>query len=144
MSKQGFVYDEALAAAHDCSDDTLLSYADAWSSVVADENIHEVERLLCGERLQAVKDELVRRKRLAATAMPYREYLKTDHWQCIRQKALDAAEHRCQLCYSAYRLEVHHRTYHRLGSELLSDLTVLCSDCHGWFHRRLRRIEAEQ
>jgi hypothetical protein len=69
--------------------------------------------------------------------MPYAEYLKTPHWQEVRESALKAADYRCQVCYSPDRLHVHHRTYDRRGRELLSDLTVLCADCHGRFHDKL-------
>jgi len=68
-------------------------------------------------------------------SIPYDAYLKTEHWARMREKALDYAGHRCQLCYSASEpLHVHHRTYDRLGRELLSDLVVLCEDCHERFH----------
>jgi hypothetical protein len=56
------------------------------------------------------------------------------YWRDIRGKALAAADHRCQVCYSPDNLHVHHRTYARLGAELLSDLTVLCKVCHDLFH----------
>jgi hypothetical protein len=67
-------------------------------------------------------------------SMPYRDYLKTAHWQLKRQEAITSASNRCQLCNSAERLEVHHRTYERRGHELPEDLTVLCDKCHGKFH----------
>ena len=64
----------------------------------------------------------------------YQAHLKTDHWQQVRLLALEAAGHRCQVCNSPDQLDVHHRTYERLGHEDLSDLTVLCGTCHGIFH----------
>lgn len=66
----------------------------------------------------------------------YFAYLQTDHWKEMRRLALEHAEHRCQLCNSPDNLEVHHRTYERMGRERLGDLTVLCTDCHGWHHGR--------
>lgn len=66
--------------------------------------------------------------------MPYREYLKTPHWQAMRLKALSLADNRCQVCNGKERLEVHHRTYERRGNENLTDLTVLCHKCHSTFH----------
>jgi hypothetical protein len=33
-------------------------------------------------------------------------------------------------------LEVHHRTYERLGRELTTDLTVPCNACHELYHER--------
>jgi hypothetical protein len=67
----------------------------------------------------------------------YAEYLKTDEWKAQRRSALVFARNRCQVCNGRKRLEVHHRTYERLGNEDPSDLTVLCSTCHKLFHDRL-------
>jgi hypothetical protein len=72
----------------------------------------------------------------------YREvYLRSDHWRWKRRQALARAEHRCQVCYSDKNLDVHHRTYERLGEERLPDLTVLCRDCHETFHGSGRRLQ---
>lgn len=70
----------------------------------------------------------------ARTQLSYSEYLKTEWWQQRRAKALAYAEHRCQVCNSDKRPEVHHRTYERLGHERAADLVVLCRDCHQLFH----------
>lgn len=67
-------------------------------------------------------------------AMPYAEYLLTDHWQEQRQAALERANHRCQVCNATITLNVHHRTYERRGDELPEDLIVLCQGCHQLFH----------
>lgn len=64
----------------------------------------------------------------------YAEYLKTYHWQGIRLKALRRAGDKCQVCASTDRLEVHHNDYARLGGELMTDLVVLCHECHKLFH----------
>ncbi len=68
----------------------------------------------------------------------YERYLRSDDWKVKRERALDRAERRCQICYSPEGLEVHHRTYERLGQERDMDLTVLCGSCHGSFHELLR------
>ncbi len=74
-------------------------------------------------------------------AMPYKEYLQTPHWKRKREEKVRAAGRRCQLCNrSSVSLNVHHRTYERLGEELDEDLTVLCRDCHSTFHKH-RRLE---
>jgi hypothetical protein len=68
-------------------------------------------------------------------SMPYPEYLTTEHWQTMREKALERADHRCQVCNTSLgSLHVHHRTYERRGRESLRDLIVLCNDCHRTFH----------
>ena len=65
----------------------------------------------------------------------YREvYLQSDHWRRIREIALGDFEYRCAVCYSPKNLDVHHRTYERLGNERVTDLTVLCRSCHELFH----------
>ena len=74
----------------------------------------------------------------ARTQLPYSEYLKTEGWKVRRLKALDRAGHRCQVCNSAERPEVHHRTYERLGHERAADLVVLCRSCHKLFHDNSR------
>jgi hypothetical protein len=73
--------------------------------------------------------------------MPYDEYLQTPEWKDVRRFALHRAGNRCQNCNARGRLHVHHRTYERRGHEDLSDVIVLCADCHRAFHenRRLAR-----
>lgn len=69
----------------------------------------------------------------------YAQYLKTPHWATVRDRALAYAEQRCQLCYSSKDVQVHHRTYDRLGHERPADLTVLCKACHEKHHDRHTR-----
>ena len=71
--------------------------------------------------------------------MPYKEYLQTEHWKQIRQRALDHAGHSCQLCNVGHSLQVHHRTYERRGCEEPTDVTVLCAYCHAKHHDKLGR-----
>jgi hypothetical protein len=74
----------------------------------------------------------------------YKEYLKSDHWQTQRKLALRNADYRCQVCNSGNKqLDVHHRTYERLGSEIPADLIVLCNDCHTLFHKNNRLKSGE-
>jgi predicted HNH restriction endonuclease len=68
--------------------------------------------------------------------MQYSAYLKSPEWRVVRRLALGHAHYRCQVCNRRDALEVHHRTYERIGRELLSDVSVLCAECHGHFHGR--------
>lgn len=70
--------------------------------------------------------------------LPYRTYLRTDHWQRVRREALKHFANRCALCNSSKLLEVHHRTYERRGAERPADVIVLCDDCHGRHHGKLQ------
>lgn len=68
--------------------------------------------------------------------MNYRRYISSDKWRRspARLGELQAAGFRCRTCNAAAAatdpLEVHHRTYERLGYELVADLTALCRRCH--------------
>jgi hypothetical protein len=70
-------------------------------------------------------------------SMPYRDYLQTDHWKEVRAQMLKRAGHKCSLCGSRERLNVHHNNYQSLGDERWEDLAVLCRPCHGKFHDKL-------
>jgi hypothetical protein len=67
---------------------------------------------------------------MARAAEEYKIYLLSKHWQQWRLEVLAFWEHRCALCYSRENVEVHHRTYERLGNERLTDCIVLCARCH--------------
>jgi hypothetical protein len=64
----------------------------------------------------------------------YLEYLKSAGWRTTRNRALQLASYRCERCDSKRDLQVHHRTYERLGHEWDQDLEVLCDACHGDHH----------
>lgn len=68
------------------------------------------------------------------TKATYADYLKSDHWQHTRAKALRRAGYKCQLCAATEHLETHHNTYERLGGEKPTDLVVLCGECHKTHH----------
>ena len=74
--------------------------------------------------------------------MDYKEYLKTEHWQEIRELKLQSVNYKCQICNSNKELNIHHRSYENLYNEQnhLEDLTVLCKECHGLYHDRLAKI----
>jgi len=67
----------------------------------------------------------------------YDKYLRSKHWKNTRQKALDRADHQCQLCANKDAvLDVHHNNYNNVGKEENKDLIVLCRPCHRKFHSR--------
>lgn len=91
----------------------------------------EAARMMLAGRLR-VCDEC--RRAGARTTLTYARYLESDWWLHRRERALELAEHRCQVCNSPGPLEIHHRTYERLGHERDADLVVLCTNCHKLFH----------
>jgi hypothetical protein len=64
----------------------------------------------------------------------YQDYLLTPGWRRKRKGALTRAGFRCERCDGKRDLQVHHRTYERLGDERPEDLEVLCASCHEQHH----------
>jgi hypothetical protein len=63
-------------------------------------------------------------------ALRYEHYLQSEWWRWRRNLALREAGYQCARCGVNRTLQVHHRSYDRLGAELASDLEVLCRGCH--------------
>jgi 5-methylcytosine-specific restriction endonuclease McrA len=72
---------------------------------------------------------------MIAAPVNYREYLASADWQVKRADAIERAGYRCEVCGLPWGLEVHHKTYERLGNELPEDLACLCWGCHRGLHR---------
>lgn len=70
-------------------------------------------------------------------SLKYEEYLQTPHWRRTRDAALRRAGFSCSNspCRERSNLQVHHRSYDRIGCERPDDLTVLCRRCHEGHHR---------
>lgn len=63
----------------------------------------------------------------------YKQYLQSYDWRCKKINKLEQVNYKCEQCgYDGVviPLDVHHKTYERLGNERLSDLIVLCRTCH--------------
>lgn len=74
----------------------------------------------------------------------YHDYIKSEYWKSKANRMRKLADYRCQVCYSYDDvLEVHHRTYERLGRELDSDLIVLCHSCHTLFEAKSKIKQVE-
>ncbi len=76
--------------------------------------------------------------------MHYAKYIRSATWRNnpARLAELAASGGRCRTCNGAapeVQLQVHHRTYARLGAELVGDLTTLCTECHRVITDLLRR-----
>jgi 5-methylcytosine-specific restriction endonuclease McrA len=79
--------------------------------------------------------------------MEYADYITSELWQITAAEAKARAHHQCMLCPETRALEVHHRSYARLGHERPEDLVVLCWWCHRRHHGTIasnRRNVAEQ
>ena len=73
----------------------------------------------------------------------YHDYLLTRHWT---KKRIEVAIHygyECQFCHekNPIKFEIHHKTYKRLGKEIMSDLLFLCGKCHRDYHKRKTELK---
>lgn len=65
----------------------------------------------------------------------YQSYLMSDNWQRKRRERLEIDGHKCVMCGSRSRLQVHHVNYRHLGYEdPMSDLCTVCKSCHKKLH----------
>lgn len=65
----------------------------------------------------------------------YKTYLLSDEWEQKRKLVFQKKWRKCEKCKSENNLRIHHWTYIRIYKEKVSDLFVLCNDCHWEFHR---------
>lgn len=63
----------------------------------------------------------------------YQDYIASSRWKRLRDYKIDEVGGICERCgisKFSVKLDVHHKTYENFGKEKLSDLMVLCRDCH--------------
>lgn len=65
----------------------------------------------------------------------YHSYLKSSWWIARKAAIIRYRGAWCERCGSTDRLELHHRTYERLGYELPEDVELLCWNCHRREHQ---------
>lgn len=66
------------------------------------------------------------------------KYLRSDHWQDLRLRKLVSVDAKCFRCgHRDVSNDVHHLRYRRLFNVRLSDLIVLCRECHELTHEAL-------
>jgi phage terminase large subunit GpA-like protein len=68
------------------------------------------------------------------TSSEYSAYLRSPHWLRLRARYKRERPWRC-VCGARKGLQLHHKTYDRLGDERLEDLTPLCQRCHTLLHQ---------
>lgn len=87
------------------------------------------------QRFRALRIVTTPERTAMLQALPYPEFLRTPYWRIITAH-LRASRRRCNRCQATRGLNVHHRTYRNHGREHahLTDLEVLCRDCHAHEH----------
>lgn len=82
-------------------------------------------------------EELARKTKLTPKGAKnwYRDvYLRSEWWKDVREATVERDEHRCRVCNSQHKIQVHHRSYDNLWHEKPEDLITLCCRCHKLFH----------
>ncbi len=69
-------------------------------------------------------------------SVKYMDYIHSEAWHKKRKRKLKEANYICEQCGASGALQVHHKTYDRLGREWMKDLEVLCPACHAKADRR--------
>lgn len=61
----------------------------------------------------------------------YEIRINSPEWKILKFNLINQRGSKCERCETrTIYLEMHHKTYDRLGRELSSDLELLCHDCH--------------
>jgi DNA-directed RNA polymerase subunit RPC12/RpoP len=60
----------------------------------------------------------------------YEAHIRSAQWRNMRQGIIKLRGDKCEHCGYRVTLQLHHKTYERLGKELISDLELLCVPCH--------------
>lgn len=103
----------------------------------------EITVIESGRRTQEEQRRVAAMTKLAEIeerSLVYQEYINSPEWRARAAAVKERDGNWCRVCNSPHRLQVHHRTYERLGHEEDTDLLTMCDGCHGLFHenRRLR------
>lgn len=92
--------------------------------------------------MKLTPEEIERKVEEIARRCKYEGYLQSRRWFEKRRAKLFNANFTCERCgYSVDNnslvdipLDVHHKTYAHFGDEPLTDLEVLCRNCHEKHH----------
>ena len=60
----------------------------------------------------------------------YNTYIRSPEWKAKREKAFQILGRKCQRCGNIKKLEVHHLNYDNLFNESVSDVEIVCNNCH--------------
>ncbi len=72
------------------------------------------------------------------TINSYAEYLRSKHWKMVKEWFWKTkAKKHCYICGQRNNLNLHHKTYKRLGKERWIDLIYLCERCHHYCHKAI-------
>lgn len=91
-------------------------------------------------KMDAAAARVLSRRLQGTKFATYDEYLASPEWEKLKERWLKSPLSRGNLCHagkcgSTKNLVFHHVNYCRLGNENLSDLLLVCNECHKEIHR---------
>jgi DNA-binding transcriptional regulator YiaG len=83
-----------------------------------------VRGLVSGDALAGWRGTMTREERCT--------YFASRQWFLLRERVRERCSDTCEHCGASKMAQVHHKTYERMGNELLEDLLGVCEPCHLW------------
>ena len=76
-------------------------------------------------------------------ATKYQRYIHSIKWRKFKRRILLQRGQACEACgVGGIALELHHKTYDRLGCESPDDVSLLCHECHMKADELVRAVRA--
>lgn len=89
---------------------------------------------------EQIAKKILAREGVKTWSPEYLAHIQSPEWRIFRLKIFVQRGRKCERCDSKERLQLHHKTYERLGHELPRDVEILCKICHDMEHgQRLSR-----
>lgn len=92
-----------------------------------------IDRMTHQERMRRLEWDAAQAANRAARKKWYAAYIACPEWAKLRAKVLERDRFICQGC-GERAVQAHHKTYERIGYELLMDLIAVCESCHKRLH----------
>lgn len=64
----------------------------------------------------------------------YLQHLASEKWAAFRDRIIEDRGAKCERCGLRGSVQVHHKTYRRLGNEKPEDVSLYCKPCHAFIH----------
>jgi hypothetical protein len=79
-----------------------------------------------------------RKQGYTVTGIPYADYIRSAEWAEVKRRyRASKLPKKCVVCQNP-NVDLHHKTYKRLGKEWLTDLAPLCRNHHTRVHDRVK------
>ena len=90
---------------------------------------------------EVVFEDTIQDIEVYSTQPDYDSYIKSQVWLERRNKYFQTHEKRCYMCGSTQNIQLHHKTYERVGREPDDDLEPLCAECHKKVHEFVESLQ---